>query len=133
MNREIKFRAWDKEAKRLFNLTDSHDTLVFFQSGASYYNLQNGSGGAEYELMQFTGLLDKNGKPIYEGDVLAERGNLHRTGVVRYEPNIAAFMVFVDGGYCHLNEGDWCKGDQLQYTEVIGNIYQDSHLLTIQN
>jgi len=58
--REIKFRAWNKENKKMdyFHLTH----------GDSY-----GIGGdifPEYEIMQYTGLKDKNGKEIYEGDIM---------------------------------------------------------------
>jgi len=60
--REIKFRAWDKEKK-----------VMLFMSDGSFSNhriwwLETNDCQDRYILMQFTGLKDKNGKEIYEGD-----------------------------------------------------------------
>ncbi len=86
-------------------------------------------------LMWATGLKDRNGKEIYGGDILHEIPELSednyqkRFGKVVYEENIGSFMVFVEGGYCHLNKGEWGRGNQLKFTEVIGNIYENPKLL----
>ena len=115
--REIKFRAWDKEKKRWY-----HTELEF--KGFSLFgecmlvcpprikDLSN------LEVTQFTGLKDKNGKEIYEGDIVEY--TMHRKVQVIEE-------VFIDGemGY-ELGIGynfDYQKG------KIIGNIYENPELL----
>lgn len=69
--REILFRVYDKEEGRYRQLDGLHDTMMIDRDGkASYYNLQNGSGGDEYIIEQFTGMRDEGGKRIFEGDIL---------------------------------------------------------------
>lgn len=107
--REIKFRAWDKEPKRMIYLKTVHDSLMFYQDGnASYYNLQNGSGGEEYELMQYTGLKDKNGRDVYEGDLL-KSPYLEHSWTVEWNNEGACFELPHGVNEC----------------EIIGNIYEN--------
>lgn len=59
--REIKFRAWDNERKQIINYISSISPIT--------HNLLNISIN-NHMLMQYTGLKDKNGKEIYEGDII---------------------------------------------------------------
>jgi uncharacterized phage protein (TIGR01671 family) len=120
--RTIKFRVWDKVPEKMIYLNDIHDSLMFFRDGnASYYSLKNGSGGDEYELMQSTGLLDKNGKEIYEGDLVYHKGK---------NPKEHTFEVVWKEYKWHFNEGKTGGHPFRQFInhpenfEVIGNIYE---------
>ena len=107
--REIKFRAWDGERKEIttsFEIT-SQGVVVSNFSIRKYHE--------DYILMQYTGLKDKNGKEIYEGDIIdfdaREWGEPHRE-VVEYD-------------YSYL---DMRQNDFKEWCEIIGNIYENPEL-----
>lgn len=78
----------------------------------------------EYELIQFTGLKDKNGKEIYEGDIVKWFVNdVIRTGIVDYIDGYGGFDMknFKDDYHVCC---DWLRGEY----EVIGNIYENPEL-----
>lgn len=76
-------------------------------------------------VMQFTGLIDKNGKEIYEGDIVAYDGNC----VARVEWERGGFLFkFVDG-IEHPSPNFWHEPTDEPITEVIGNIYENPSLL----
>lgn len=117
MNREIKFRAWDKDSERMID-----EPYHFEQSEDKYWcyegwrDLEDGIRH-DCELMQFTGLLDKNGKEIYEGDILSRRGM--EDGEVRYEKGV--WIIFSE-----TSSAIWKQElhNHYHHTEIIGNIYQ---------
>lgn len=77
----------------------------------------------EIELMQFTGLEDKNGTEIYEGDVVVHDGK--RTRPVRWNEEMAAFDMDVSG----VAVDQECGSYEPSTIEVIGNIYENPELL----
>ncbi|MGY3716752.1 YopX family protein [Sutcliffiella cohnii] len=131
--REIKFRVYDKSLKKVHVVgTNQHDSITCFDGEIKYYNLQNGEGSGEhgdYVLMQYTGLKDKNGTEIYEGDILST--DLLRPYLI-VEYRIGAFMY-----QCHDNGQDFydfmlptdADNNQDKYSIVIGNIYENPELL----
>ncbi len=124
-NREIKFRAWNKKRK----------VLAASFSMKEIYDLNNGSiiknkpldDYQNYVVMQYTGLKDKNGKEIYEGDVVRETEegfpeDILGTYVIEYEGN-GFWPKDRD------NESGFSTNGYGTEFEVIGNIYEHSHLL----
>ena len=111
--REIKFRAWDMKHYRMINVI----ALGFLSKEVI------GSDCAltidkDCELMQYTGLKDKNGKDIYEGDIL------------KYDPDgndpLIGEVAFKNGKFIQIiNECDY----PIYKGKVIGNIYENPELL----
>ena len=128
--REIKFRAWDGRKMYYLDLyqTPSYDEPVDIVFRDREYEEQGWIDSHLTEvtsfLMQYTGLEDKNGKEIYEGDIL---DFVHLCGV-RPAPifwrNGGFWVAVNDPGY----EDRWIVPDP-EECEVIGNIYENPELL----
>lgn len=158
MTREIKFKAWHTKAKMMspikgFNNMDSDKNDKF------NYCVCKEDCGRPHEgncwrmkniiLLQYTGLKDKNGKEIYEGDVVhgkhATKTHLRAWGAPdkyldkHYEDNEIYIIKFIEGKY-HLQKPEykkeekgwiinWHISSEVKDLEVIGNIYENSNLL----
>lgn len=132
--REIKFRAWHKKSKRMaYNVQNEYDTVngvrfegTDFEPGESCF--ASYLCNEEYSVMQFTGLKDKNGKEIYEGDILTHKENYF----IKYGPHGLWIMSMVHPkANWELGEGPikflyHCYSE----SEVIGNIHENPELLT---
>ena len=126
-----KFRAWDKKNKLMHEVE-----LIDFSDNIGYLSIENGRGDwysfeVDTILMQATGLKDKNGVEIFEGDIVAVEHHPFQ----RKENSGAGFNI--EGKYViQWNQHDltWCAGDLLlarlkPYVRVIGNIYENPELL----
>ena len=87
MNREIKFRAWDEVSEKMLNWNDFLDT-----------NMKNTFIAPESTgliLMQYTGLHDKNGKEIYDGEIIRIKNSLIEIeGKIIFDTIDLAFEVY---------------------------------------
>lgn len=120
--REIKFRAWDKRKKKIIDVAK----IQFYRNGngnlsnciASIQSLEKSYLPADIILLQFTGLLDKNGKEIYEGDIIKytdAEGKIFNK-----------YIVFRNGCF-EADSGEWHLKPLEK--EIIGNVYENKELL----
>jgi len=136
--REIKFRAWNGGKMVFQNLTSNSGISIFF-----------GSLERNAEIMQYTGLKDKNGKEIYEGDILLipdewtepilDYGQgptepFNHLAEVMLHKEWATFGLTItesgnwyDKGFCSFEGASGING--LDKFEVIGNIHENPELL----
>ena len=127
--REIKFRAWLKEDKKMVNV----ETMDFTDKSIQYlkrseiinvYILRRESFD-DVELMQYTGLKDKNGKEIYEGDILFFRDENMKYIVVWQD---AAFIIKSIEIRKYSEKMYWLDDTEI-CCEIVGNIYENKKLL----
>ena len=150
--REIKFKAWDKEAKKFVSGYEAFDYVC------SWQNDETGSHiiirQERYQTLQYTGLKDKNGKEIYEGDVIKmavdepfQRTHgkwtikevVYRSGMwildyVSSESGNVLPRGYTAGAIHEIRDVDkdayFYDDNDVQELEVIGNIYENPEFLS---
>lgn len=140
MQREIKFRAWNKELGEMWV-----GGYVQFDTGNIWFENEDGDmfgyTQEEFPLMQYTGLKDYKGKEIYEGDIVV--GQEKEAGFPPYDSTEPRVIEFRNGCWCfnagRYDDGDWIRfgfwtysnegRNQLKQLEVIGNVWENLELL----
>jgi len=139
--REIKFRAWDKSDHDWYKNNPAPKRMTYFHNPVIFDDgyLQFESDGQapigdygedRFEIMQFTGLKDKNGKEIYEGDIVENKTQIVKeikdkyifTGKYKKTRYVATWNE-------HWAQWDIIEGAERGELEVIGNIYDNPELL----
>ena len=130
----IKFRAWDKGNKNyLYNVQDAYDTLsgnVKYDNGedADYDESCFGDflDNKWYDVEQFTGLKDVNGKEIYVGDII-------KSNYKYAQPKVS--QIIIENGNSYILGEDLATGNEMLVSdhigeiEVIGNVHTNPELL----
>ena len=120
-NRIIKFRVWNGEQMIYPDYID--------REGYAHWS-ENSIPEISNKLMQFTGLLDKNGKEIYEGDILSGEDNLDKSPmVVCWDDENLQWVVKRVSDKDKFELWYVMEESSVKEPEVIGNIYENPELL----
>lgn len=138
--REIKFRAWDSFYKMMI-----HSSYKDFSVLSEFFKELEGRKENDCVLMQYTGLKDKNGKEIYEGDIVSVLDKTSREnpyiGEVKWNEFVTGFECYpkeiMHSLFLHNPNPEQNLIDELKRfmryprtIEIIGNIYERPELLT---
>lgn len=116
-----KFRAWNSETKEI-------EVFKTYEEISELFLALSADDGF-YSIMQSTGLKDKNGKEIFEGDIVDYKG---REAVVKWHGSYASFIYrFVDGLQERVSEWDPLFLACYHF-EILGNIYENPELLEVE-
>ena len=129
--REIKFRGWERELQMMVYDTELGGWIFEYDGNpVRAVNQMINEEDYFYDLMQYTGLKDKNGVEIYEGDILST--DLSRPYLIVEFRNGAFMYQCHDGGrnyFDFMEPANERLKSNTKYHEVIGNIYENPELL----
>ena len=122
--RKIKFRAWDKENEKMMKVSSLHleNKEISVKENGTFHLFRM------QDLMQYTGLKDKNSKEIYEGDIvlikLDETSTWYKT-VVGFKKGAFIANLIDKEDYVYIFHHGFTDDD----FEIIGNVYENKNLL----
>ena len=129
MSNRFKFRVWNKKESRYDN--ESYvvvsDGLLYGHNYGLYIVNQE-----SFIIQQYTGVKDKNGKEIYEGDILSYKQHLHNTSIKSDKKD---YIVYDNAMFCFKSDfgtqsfGGGMSNAGREEFEVIGNIFENPELL----
>ena len=140
--RPIKFRAWHSVANKMFSADQmTTDQLTLLPTG-QFINVSSVTTQMSIIIpvdvmipLQFTGLRDKNGQEVYEGDII--RSVFESIPGEIKQVFICNEIAFHNGAFCYMSELDRkrsCPIDEIDWkrTEVAGNVYENPQLLNVE-
>lgn len=138
--REIRFKVWDKKNKIMIHEDFDSDEIYEKTKDKAYYgdeyyplchvDFMFPVSNSNFEMLQFTGLLDKNGVEIFEGDIIGFDMDTFYKRIFTVIYDSGRFGIQTDEGFRCLS--DWIiiqKDNNTISCEVIGNVYKNSELL----
>ena len=129
-----KFRAWDKKTETIQeveSISFKEKKLVIDQKSVAWFNSDYIRNFDDIELMQSTGLKDKNGVEIFEGDIVLADGvkKIVTFGEQEHEEDFGDLIYYI--GFNVYTKMGYSSVIPVEY-EVIGNIWENSELLEEQ-
>ena len=129
-NRTLKFRAWDTLAKKFTYPDKGYQGHYVLTLNGQFQNLQNGSGGDEYVVQQFTGIKDSERIDIYEGDIIEfERNDKKCIANIFYHDAFVVTGNSEEGTFVYAYLHDLVNYIYKMKIKVIGNTFENGELL----